>query len=61
MVDKSNERYLYRIKNKMAEEDSSVENRVIHHFKKSEVHRENSLYPDPTPKCFIGNGNNAEL
>jgi hypothetical protein len=45
----------------MAEEDSSVENRVIHHFKKSEVHRENSLYPDPTPKCFIGNGNNAEL
>jgi hypothetical protein len=44
----------------MAEEDSSVDTRV-NHFKKPEVQRENSLYPDPTPKCYIGNGNNAEL
>jgi hypothetical protein len=39
----------------------SAETRVINHFKKAEVHKENSLYPDPTPKCYIGNGNNSEL
>jgi hypothetical protein len=50
---------------KMTEEDSSnvtsIEPRVINHFKKNEIHKENSLYPDPTPKCYIGSGNNSEL
>jgi hypothetical protein len=38
-----------------------IETRVINHFKKSEGHKESSLYPDPSPKCYIGSGNNSEL
>jgi hypothetical protein len=30
-------------------------------LKKNHNHKENSLYPDQTPKCYIGNGNNSEL
>ena len=40
---------------------TTTEKKVINHFKKTDVQRENSLYPDPTFKCYIGNGNNAEL
>jgi hypothetical protein len=47
----------------MSEEDSTttIDKQVINHFKKNDVQRENPLYPDPTPKCYIGNGNNSEL
>ena len=40
---------------------TTIEKKVINHFKKSDSQKENSLYPDPTLKCYIGNGNNAEL
>lgn len=46
----------------MSEEDSSIiETKVLNHFKKSDFQKENTLYPDPSPKCYIGNGNNSEL
>jgi hypothetical protein len=46
----------------MSEEDLiNIDKKVINHFNKKESQRENSLYPDPTPKCYIGQGNNSEL
>jgi hypothetical protein len=45
----------------MSEEESSIERKVINHFKKNEGQKENGLYSDPIPKCYIGNGNNSEL
>jgi hypothetical protein len=46
----------------MSEEDSiTIEKKILNHFTKKEIQRENSLYPDPTPKCYIGHGNNSEL
>lgn len=45
--------------------DSSVvtttDSRVVNHFKKPELKKENSLYPEPVSKCYIGSGNNGEL
>jgi hypothetical protein len=31
------------------------------HSKKSDSQKENPLYSEPVPKCYIGNGNNSEL
>jgi len=31
------------------------------HSKKNETQRENTLYIEPQPKCYIGVGNNPEL
>ena len=30
-------------------------------LKKNESKKENSLYCEPSPKCYIGQGNNSEL
>ncbi|CAM2730295.1 unnamed protein product, partial [Rotaria socialis] len=40
---------------------SNVESRLVNHVKKNEIHKENSLYPEPISKCYIGAGNNSEL
>ncbi len=45
----------------MSEDDSTIEKKVINHFKKNEIQKENSLYPEPIPKYYLGNGNNSEL
>ncbi|CAF3955853.1 unnamed protein product, partial [Rotaria sp. Silwood1] len=42
----------------MNEDKSNV---VINNIKKSDVQKENSLYPEPVFKCYIGPGNNADL
>ena len=36
----------------MSEEDSSNEKKVLNQFKKSDQHKENSLYPEPIQKMF---------
>ncbi|CAF4809492.1 unnamed protein product [Rotaria sp. Silwood1] len=50
----------------MSEDKSSTikndqSNVVINNIKKSDVQKENSLYPEPVFKCYIGPGNNADL
>ncbi|CAF3848799.1 unnamed protein product [Rotaria sp. Silwood1] len=40
---------------------SSIEIKTSNHTKKTELQKENTLYTEPQPKCYIGAGNNAEL
>ncbi|CAF3861252.1 unnamed protein product [Rotaria magnacalcarata] len=40
---------------------SLPETKTSNHSKKSEFQKENTLYSEPQPKCYIGAGNNAEL
>ncbi|CAF4137037.1 unnamed protein product [Rotaria sordida] len=39
----------------------TVERQIINNLKKSEIHKENSLYQESILKCYIGYGNNANL
>lgn len=40
---------------------SVVETKTSNHSKKHELQKENTLYSEPQPKCYIGSGNNSEL
>ena len=40
---------------------STVETKSTNHSKKLDIQKENPLYTEPVPKCYIGNGNNSEL
>ncbi|CAF0881042.1 unnamed protein product [Adineta steineri] len=40
---------------------TTTDNKTSNSIKKSEPHRENTLYTEPIPKCYIGVGNNPEL
>jgi len=37
------------------------ETKTSNYPKKSELQKENTLYIEPIPKCYIGSGNNPEL
>ncbi|CAF0987330.1 unnamed protein product [Rotaria sordida] len=39
----------------------STETKTSNHSKKNELQKENTLYTEPQPKCYIGVGNNSEL
>jgi len=40
---------------------STNETKTTIHSKKIEHQKENPLYVEPQPKCYIGSGNNPEL
>lgn len=40
---------------------STNETKTIIHTKKNDSQKENTLYIEPQPKCYIGLGNNPEL
>ncbi len=40
---------------------SPIETKTSSHTKKGDSQKENPLYTEPVPKCYIGQGNNSEL
>jgi len=40
---------------------STNQTKSSNHSKKNDSQRENTLYIEPQPKCYIGIGNNPEL
>jgi hypothetical protein len=40
---------------------STTETKTSNQAKKNDTQKENSLYTEPLPKCYIGQGNNSEL